>query len=124
MTKQVEETTNAPGGFKRGKALLLPTISIKNMKAGDTLFVECLGDFTVKPDTDDQGEPRMENGKPVELHLLPIIDLSTGNEGEIVVPFMMRKGLPESGLKGQKFEMIKGEKKNRTQMWTVYGEAA
>jgi hypothetical protein len=115
--------------YTKGKALVLPSISLKKFKPGDELPFIPLSVVRVKPELDKEGAQVVDkDGNDSVLHILPITDLRTGEEGEIVAPYMMRKGLDEfnnaddtpDSYVGQPFAAVKGEKKNRTDMWAVY----
>lgn len=113
--------------FKRGEVLVLPSITLAKMKTGESRFFESKGDIKTVEDVDPKTEkPKIdpETEKPMMINTLHVIDLETGEEGEIVLGFMVVKALKNvESLAGTKFEMVKGEKKGRTFLWTVYMEA-
>jgi len=108
--------------YERGDALVLASISLKKFALGDELPFVVLADIVEKAETDKDDAPVIDkDGKPSILHILKITDLRTGEDGEIVAPYMVRKGLLEAGeYVGKAFVAVKGEKKGRTDMWAVY----
>jgi len=117
----------APGKFKRGKALVLPSLSIAKMETGESLFVRFDTQPVTKPQTilsgADKGKPKKDpdTGEDLTITTAQVCDLTTGAIGEMVLTYMMCKGLaPLGDLTGKKFEFVKGKKKNRTNEWEVY----
>lgn len=116
--------------FKRGEVVTVPTLSIKALKEGDSLFVKIMGEIKSKEMTKADGSPDTdENGKVKILHHVIVTDLNTGELGEMVLPFMVKQAFDEmieagTKLEGLSFELLKGKKKNRTNEWTVYAEAS
>jgi hypothetical protein len=111
------------GQFKRGKALVVPTLSVKQMKTGDSLFVEFTEEPVTKKQLNKKGEPLidMETGAELTITSAQVIDLTTGALGELVLGFIICKALaPRGALVGKRFEFIKGEKSGRTNLWSVY----
>ena len=111
--------------FKRQEVLVLPSISLKKMKTGDSKFFEAKAEKikTIEDVDHKSGKPKIdpETEKPIMLNILHVVDLETGEEGEIVLGFMVDKALKQQdNLNGFKFEIVKGEKVNRTFLWTVY----
>lgn len=100
--------------FERAKLLALPTISLKNMPVGHSRYFEAQSDIVTKDDTDDKGQA-------TEISLLHVIDLESGEEGEIVLGFIVKQALEQvDELPGLKFGMTKGKTKNRTTEWQVF----
>jgi len=106
----------------RRQAILLPSYSLKAVKEGDSIFVRIDGEIEEKPNLDDEGTQKVENGKPLVMHLVRVTDLDSGQMGEMVLPYLILKALKsvEGGYKGKSFEFIKGAKRNRTNEWTSY----
>ncbi len=118
------ETQNlAEGQFRRGKALVVPTLSIKSMKPGDSLFVEFAAEPVTKKQLNKKGEPLLdaETGAELTITTGQVIDLTTGALGELVLGFMICKALaPLGSITGRRFEFVKGEKAGRATLWSVY----
>lgn len=114
--------SSSPSKLKRKEAILLPSYSIKDLPENTSIFVRIDSKIEVRPNLDDNGVPKMEKGKPLELHLVKVTDLETGERGEMVLPFMIQKAFAEYGddYVGKLFEFIKGKKKGRTNEWTTY----
>ena len=110
--------------FKRKKSILLPTLSLKKMKEGDSRFFKAMGAIVTEKDVDQKsGNVRIDSDTKEEMTIssLHVIDLETGEEGTIVIGFLIKKALDAvKDIKGFKFEMVKGAKVNRTILWTVY----
>lgn len=119
-----EKVKKSANGFVRKKSILLPTISLKKMKEGDSRFFEALAEIKIEKDVDPKtNKVRLDTDTQEEMLIktLHVVDLETGEEGNIVVGFLVVKALDTiKSLKGYKFEMLKGGKSNRTQLWTVY----
>jgi len=123
MSKKEAEKLENGVTYERERALVLPTISLKPFKAGDELPFTVISEIIEKNETDDNGENALgDDGKEKVLHILQIVNIRTGQEGEIVLPFMVLKALKlvKDGYLNKSFVMVKGEKKNRTDMWAVY----
>ena len=123
--KTVPENEKSELSFKakRKTALVLSSLSIKNMLPGDSLFVKIAGQISTKEQTDDDGKPKTENGKPLLLHTVHVVELTSGELMEMVLPFIVHKALaaiPERDYEGKCFELVKGAKKNRTNEWQVF----
>ena len=126
--KTVPENEKAETSFKstRKAALVLPSLSIKNMIPGDALFIKVMALIVTKEQTDDDGKPKTENGKPLLLHTVHVTNLQTGELCDMVLPFIVHKALLNAendsvnSYLGKSFELVKGEKKNRTNEWQVY----
>lgn len=120
-----EENLDAPK-FTRGKALVVPSLSIAKMARGDSLFVEFVTAPVTKMQTTSKGETKKdpETGEPLTITTAQVIDKETGAIGDLVLSYMVMKGLSTVGdpdeLVGRSFELVKGEKKGRTIMWEVY----
>ena len=111
----------------RTAALVVPTLSIKGIKEGESLFVQAASEIVSKPATNDDGSLKMETkgarkGEQAYLHLMRAINLDTGELGEMVLPFLIHKTLSEQGeLSGRKFEFVKGKAEtNKATLWTVF----
>ena len=116
--------------FKRGEAVTVPTLSIKALKEGDSLFIKVMKFNAPKEMTKTDGTPDTdENGKVKILHSALVTNLETKELGELVMPFMVKQAFDDMAKEGkdvigQSFELLKGKKKNRTNEWTVYAEAS
>jgi len=108
--------------FKRKAALALPSVSIKGIKEGESLYFKPINEMTSREQIDNKtGEVKMEGGKPVMITTMPVVLLETGEEGEMVVPFVMKQALERAGdYIGRSYEAVKGPKRNRTVEWAVY----
>lgn len=119
--KAVKEAVK--GAFKRTAALVVPSLSIKNIKEGESLFVKAASEIASKPALNDDGTQKLDKkGQPADLHLLRCVNLETGELGEMVLPFLVHKALSDQGgLVGRCFEFVKGrEEKNKATLWTVF----
>ncbi len=124
MATKTEKTNQK---FTRTAALVVPSLSIKNMKEGDSLFVKAASEITKKAATEDDGSPKLETkgankGEQAYLYLLRCVDLQTGELGEMVLPFLVHKALNEQGeLVGRSFEFVKGKATTgKATLWTVF----
>ncbi len=100
--------------FTRKEALTLQTISIKGMKKGDSLKLKAISEIRTVSDPKD-GE------KDHVLNVINAVQLETGEEGEVVLPFVVNKCLSRiKPLTGAMFEMVKGDKTGRAVQWSVY----
>lgn len=126
MAKKIPQ--NEPvSEFKRGKALVVPTLSIAEMKEGESIFIKFAGEPVTKTQTissgADKGQPKRdpETGEELKITSAHVIDLTTGAIGDLVLGFMVCKALSQyPELTGRSFEFVKGKKKNKTVMWEVY----
>jgi len=110
--------------FTRKKALVMQSYSIKDKKEGIPFYVEVKSNIKSKEQLTKAGKPDLDDdGKPKILHLCQVVDLETGESGEMVLPFMVHRALESikhDDLVGMKFEFCKGKMKGRTNEWTVY----
>lgn len=117
------ETATAPAVIthKRGKALVLPSYSLKKIKEGQSIFIKIDSEMVTKPMLDKKGAPEMDGDTAKTITIMKVTDLDTGEPGEMVCPFMVHKALLESGeYVGKSFEMVKGAVKGRTNEWATY----
>lgn len=100
--------------------LILPSISIKNMNEGDSLFFKAQGEISYKEQVDeDTGEIKLEKKGPRKGQpaLLPILAVSTpdGQMGQLVLPAIAHSAMLEAAklgaLSGRIFGMRKGKSK-------------
>lgn len=122
-TPQAEEREIKPQEFKRGKALVVPSLSIKTMEKGDSLYVKFVSEPVTKKQTTTRGETKKdpETSEDLTITTAQVIDLSTGAIGDLVLSYMVCKGLAPLGeISGKSFELVKGAKNGRTIMWEVY----
>lgn len=124
MAKAKAQTQDTePAQFQRGAALVVPSLSIADMSEGDSLFVEFVSEPRTKAQTTSKGEPKLdpETGEALTITTAQVVDLTTGAIGDLVLGYMVCKGLAGQGeLHGKRFEFVKGKKKGRTVMWEVY----
>ena len=112
--------------FKREQALSLSSYSIKNKKEGEAFYIRVDSEMTTKEMLKADGTPDTdENGKVKHLTHCMVTDLVTGEQGEMVCPFLVKKAFDviverDKKLSGHTFELTKGKKKNRTNEWDVY----
>ncbi len=111
--------------FKRREALSVQSYSIKNKKEGHPFFIRVDSNIETKimlkkdgtDDTDEDGKVKM-------LSHVIVTDLETGEQGDMVLPYLVKKAfdtfIVDNELKGACFELVKGAKKNRTNEWNVY----
>lgn len=129
-SEKIERTpavANARKDFKRGRALALPTLSVKNMKEGESIFVRLLEAPVTKIQQDKKGVSKIDpdTGEILSITICKVLDLQRDVSGELVLGFIVVKALAEkfpdpAKMVGKSFEFVKGEKKNRTVMWEVY----
>lgn len=109
---------------KRKQALVLPTLSIADMKIGDSLCVKIISDISHKTKLDKEGNPSVdpETKKEIIIHTVAAINLETGEQGEMVLPHIVMNAFEKIKfeVKNKAFELVKGKKKNRTNEWQVY----
>lgn len=108
--------------FKMGARIVVPSISLKKLKEGDTIYFRAESECEERPATDETtGEPKIENGKPVTLHVLTVTMLQTGEYGQIVVGAIPARGFIENApVKGRLFAMQKGESTSgKATKWNV-----
>lgn len=117
----------SPKEYKRGRAIALPTLSTKQMKEGDSIFVEIVSAPVTKEQKDKNGKAKIdpETGEIMTITTCQARDLKRNVIGQIVLGFVVVKSLAEfypdpEDLVGKKFEFLKGEKRNRTILWNVY----
>jgi hypothetical protein len=112
--------------FKRAKAITAQSLSVAKMVAGDSIFVRMEEKILTKPDRDKKGNQKLDpdTEEPINLHIARVTNLHTGELCELVLGHIVMRSLadnyPDDTYVGKKFEMLKGEKKGRTNMWTVY----
>ncbi|MHB8387507.1 MAG: hypothetical protein ACYDAO_09340 [Thermoplasmataceae archaeon] len=108
---------------RRLEELVVPTFSIKNVLEGQSVFIKILQKLETKPQLDPKtGIVLMDGDTPKTITVARVIDIDTGLSGEMVCPFMLVKGLENfrGDYVGECFEMVKGQKKGRTNEWFVY----
>ena len=111
---------NMPDGFEVGDTLALPSLSIKGVKEGESLYVQFIGPMQTRAQTDNEGKPKVENGKSVTITTAPVVDLVTGQEGEMVVGYTAKKGIERvDDYQDKAFMLTRGPKRNRTVEWAV-----
>jgi len=125
MAKASEE--NKSFTPKRKGALALPSYSIKGKKIGEPFYIQLSGevhdkqqfkDDGVTPDTDEQGREKW-------IHTVMVEDLTTGDKGDMVLPFIIKKAIDaiakeRGSVDGLRLELCKGRLVNRTNEWAVY----
>lgn len=121
---QKNENTPVPT-FTRTKAITAQSLSVAKMVAGDSIFVRIEDVIQTKPDLDKKGNQKLDpdTEEPINLHIARVTNLMTGELCELVLGHIVMQSLvdyPDASYVGKKFEMLKGEKKGRTIMWTVY----
>lgn len=126
---QTAANTQPKATFKRTAAVSVASISLAKMEQGDSFFFQPIAPIYDKADTDKKGVQKVDpdTNEPQFLHILRVIDLTTGVIGEIVLGHIINKDLNaikndegEPAYIGQKYEMLKGEKKGRTNMWSLF----
>lgn len=113
---------------KRKAALVLASYSLKKVSEGDSLFIRCDSEMTSKEKLSADGKTNAiddKTGEPVIITTVMVTDILTGESGEMVVPFVVKKAFDtivkrDKNLKGHAFELVKGKKVNRTNEWSVY----
>ncbi len=126
--REKEERKTAPVAVhrparKRVEELVVPTFSIKSIEEGQSIFIKIIAPLTTKEQIDAKtGKPMMDGDVPKTITTTRVVDIDTGISGEMVCPFMLVKGLEsfKGDYVGQCFEMVKGQKKGRTNEWFVY----
>ena len=130
MAKKIEtEKVHIPtenGGFvvpARKRALVVPSLSVKDMVSGDCLYVKFASEPQTRAQLDSKKNPKIdpETGEPLNITSAQVIDLKTGALGELVLGYMICKALVTfDSVVGMSFELVKGKKKGRTNEWEVY----
>lgn len=127
--KKTAATDKQPAAFvpKIKAAISVPSISLKDLPEGESFYFKALQSIEDKPDMDKQGKQKIDpdNGAPQFLHILRVVDLTTGQLGEIVLGHIVNKDLRNIEANGDSYidrcyMITKGEKKGRTVMWTVF----
>ena len=110
--------------FKRAKAITVPSLSIAKMAEGDSVYVRIESEIINKEDIDQKTKKvkiDTETGEAQVLHIARVINLLTGELCDMVLGFVAYRALYEYGdYVGKSFEFLKGEKKGRTNMWSVF----
>ena len=115
-----------PTQYKRTRALVLPTLSIKGLGVGDSIYVRFDSAPVTKVQTGKGGAPKLDpdTQDPLTITTAQVTNIDNGAIGEIVLPFMVMKGLAQVGapeqLISKRFEFVKGAKVNRTTLWEVW----
>ena len=111
----------------RKAALALASYSMKGVREGDSVYIQTDSEMNTKPKMNKEGTEQMkdDDGKPVNITTVMVTDVITGEQGEMVVPFIVKKAFEtivnrDKTLAGHKFELVKGKKINRTNEWSVY----
>lgn len=132
MTKSrvtpVEITKATPKPFTRKTALVLPTFSLKAIVTGQSLFIQVDSPITNKADIDQNTDLQKtdKKGRPAELHLVNVTDLTTGEAGQMVLPFIIHRAFLDyeaanGKLIGACFELVKGKAEaNKATFWEIY----
>lgn len=113
--------------FTRKAAVTVPSLSVAKMIEGDSLFVRMEGEIFDKPDLDKNGKQKIDpdTDQPIFLHIARVTNLVTGELCEIVLGHIVVRAMRDyqemnGSYIGKKFEMMKGAKKGRTNMWSVF----
>lgn len=116
-----------PAQFKRKGAVTVPSLSVANMVEGDSLFIRIEGEIFDKPDLDKNGKQKVDadTDQPIFLHIARVTNMVTGELAEIVFGHIVVRALNDykeahGTYVGKSFEMLKGAKKGRTIMWSVF----
>ena len=117
-------STKKAATHTRKAALVLPSYSLRGVKTGDVLYIQCISELYAKPDIDQKtGEQKTDKqGKPGMMHLVQVNDLHSGEKGEMVVPIVIYKALSSlDKIVGRCFEMVKGAAEaNKATKWELY----
>lgn len=116
-----------PSQIKKLADIVLPTLSIKNMKEGDVLYTVFESGIKFVEQTDEKtGKVKMKKDTdPPEPELLPLViatNMITGERGQLVIPAIPLRGLQEIGdLVGRKFMFTKGRSLGtaKANLWEV-----
>lgn len=129
-----EAVTNFdPAKLVKKGDVVLPSLSIKNMKEGDPLYIIAESEIRESQQTDDDGVIKMEKSgekdehgapvmRPAMLHTIIATNLATGERGQLVLPAIVYRGMKELGaLTGRKFGWLKGRSlgAGKANLWEV-----
>jgi hypothetical protein len=111
--KQSASSTTASGRIRKA-ALVVKTLSIKNMKEGSVLEIKCVTELHYEVSKNDKGETQYnKDGSEKQLATVRVIDLSTGELGQLVCPALVERAMKEfkdthSTVIGYCFELVRG----------------
>jgi len=123
-TKPVTGIQDAPAFIRKG-AVTVPSLSVAKMVEGDSVYVRFESPIFDKADVDQKSKKQKidpDSGEAVFLHIVRCTNLLTGELCELVLGHIVYRALHEyeGGYVGKCFELLKGEKKGRTNMWSVF----
>ena len=126
------EAAKPVSGFDRSKVkvlghIVVPSLSIKGVKTGDTMFVKFLSEIQSKEQTETEGvnagKVKMDpkTGKPSLLHVVNATNLESGEFGQLVLPAIVHSSMAGAGkLTGRCFAWTKGvEATGKATKWAV-----
>lgn len=121
----VNKTAFDPAKIKKIGDIVLPSISIKAMKEGDRLYIRAESEITKVEQTDEKtGKVKVDKdtGEVALLPVLIVVNLTTGQRGQMVIPAIVYRGFISAGtLVGRQFELTKGRSlgTGKANMWEV-----
>jgi hypothetical protein len=93
------------------------------VEEGQSVFIKIIAALVTKEQIDPKtNKVIMDGDVPKTITTARVVDIDTGVSGEMVCPYMLVKGLEsfKGDYVGECFEMVKGQKKGRTNEWFVY----
>jgi len=111
--KQSASATTASGRVRKA-ALVVKTLSIKNMKEGAVLEIKCATELHYEVSKNDKGETQYnKDGSEKQLATVRVVDLATGELGQLVCPAIVERALKEfktvnGTVIGHCFELVRG----------------
>jgi len=131
QTKAVEKTEHAPAKFDPKNIqvvghIVLPSLSLKGVKTGDTKYFKFLSEIASKDQVEEdgvnKGQPKMnKDGTPAQIHIVKACDMETGELGQLVIPAIPYSSFVQAGvLAGRGFAWKKGvETTGKATKWEV-----
>lgn len=113
-----------PANIKKVGDIVIPTMSIKSLKEGDTMYIRVESEIAYVVQTNDDGEIKMEkDGKtPAKLPIIIATNLVSGMRGQMVLPSIVHRGMEAAGaLKDRCFMLTKGASlgTGKANLWEV-----
>jgi hypothetical protein len=126
-----------PDSIKEIGHVSIPSLSVKKVKTGDSLYLRYDSEITSKHQTIDaganKGQPKMtEDGAPAMIHVANVTNMETGEFGQIVIGAIVYSGhrdagganddnsTPKNPVSGRYFKWTKGaESSGKATKWEV-----
>ena len=112
----------------RKTALIVPTLSLKGMSDGDSLYIRAESEMMYVDSTTDTGEKQLKkDGTPKQMALIRATNLDTGEYGQMVCPAIVERAFKDyhtlnGYITGASFELIRGKSlgTGKANLWQVY----